>query len=980
MNGHMKIMLAMTVMALAVGGMLVLQDSEDSDASYGTNTNPVSSVSMSIYTLYNSYDATIYIYNGGSVSLRGGNNFTAYSVADSSFGISVSGQNFTGIVSKTGDTTLTYQEERGGITLYGAIQLHSITAPEPEPTTYSMYYYNNNAEYGTVIGERQSGSGSSAVWAAFSSGSKFEAGTNIKLTASPAEGCSFVSWTRGSTIVSTSAVYTFAMPSATTSYTANFILNNPKYAINYSSADSDAGNVMGYRQTGSGSSAVWSAFASGTTYEAGQTIKLIANPSENYRFVRWADSGGTTISTDAEYIFTSPSSIVNYIAYFEQYKFAFSVSSADSEKGSAIAYRYLPDSPTTKVYFTGTIYLEAGSLVGVEATASSGHNFRNWTVNGSVVSSIANYEFNTPGNDYYMVANFGDAPREYTLTFSANNSSYGTVRGYILNDGVKEYFTSPHQLLEASEFYLEATPNTGYRFDHWNMDDLENVSTSPTIDNFMPSHDRTFVAVFSAKPVHTLSVAANDSTFGRIQAVEVIDGEPTYIVPPVSVYEGDEIRLLATPYNGYQFDRWTLSGTGTVSTDRIYTFTMPNHDVTYTAVFSEKPPVDVWWTNGYINGSVEIAFSFDTSSAVRHTMDIPLYEYNGRESDVETDPRGVGQFDQTDYSLRIVTGYNTTLTLSVLQNDTLIGQQYTYQMGTWPQYALLIDAQRGTLTFKGINTVFEQSSAFSFINYNVSFEKEIVDFSDKIRNLAMLDVHHRETGNGNAPRFQVSSTMTYLNTYGFVMVDPSINIIEKFPGYDNLRLNFYSFAYFGDSITINGHTLTMSGSTVSFWYVPKNTPIKDEHGQIISYTQENKISTSTDPDAKEFKGPLNNIFVTYTNISSATASERICYLTFVNDNRFEVNMGTFESDDLTIDFDGVWYFTNFLYEPYTAIESSYELDPWSFFNLNQNGFILILDLFMIIGFIVANKVYVLGFLDKAIMGAALVISFVLLVV
>jgi len=62
------------------------------------------------------------------------------------------------------------------------------------------------------------------------------------------------------------------------------------------------------------------------------------------------------------------------------------------------------------------------------------------------------------------------------------------------------------------------------------------------------------------------------------------------------------------------------------------------------------------------------------------------------------------------------------------------------------------------------------------------------------------------------------------------------------------------------------------------------------------------------------------------------------------------------------------------------MESTYEMDWWDISNIDRNGFILIFDLIIIIGYIVANKIYVPGLMDKAVVIGGLVLSMVLLTV
>jgi len=405
-------------------------------------------------------------------------------------------------------------------------------------------------------------------------------------------------------------------------------------------------------------------------------------------------------------------------------------------------------------------------------------------------------------------------------------------------------------------------------------------------------------------------------------------------------------------------------------------------DRTITANFEERPAVDVWWSNDYANGSVEIVFDFSgLENSSTHTLSIPLWKYNGRETSLQDDPHGLLQFDATPYTIKIENGYNSNIKVSVLNGNNVVKGPISYSVGNWQQYALEIDAQSGLITFKGIHNILDRiTQPFSFVNYTVTYSAVAADLSDVVNGMAIERIYHGDNGGTVNPHFQVSRTTTYLNTFGFVMNDPEINIIEKFPNYNDLRLNFYSFAYYGDTVTINGHTMNVENGDIILYYIPKNTPIYDsQHSYILYYTTDNIITTASDENAKELRTPLMNIYITWTNIKSTVQEDRVCTLTFV-DSKMTINMGTFQPNDLTVSFTGTWYFTTFLYEPYTAMESTYEMDWWDISNIDRNGFILIFDLIIIIGYIVANKIYVPGLMDKAVVIGGLVLSMVLLTV
>jgi uncharacterized repeat protein (TIGR02543 family) len=107
------------------------------------------------------------------------------------------------------------------------------------------------------------------------SGTKYDAGTIITLTATPSAGYRFVNWTLGTTVVGTSSTLSVTMDADKT-ITANFI----------------AQYTLTTEVTGNGTISL----ASGTKYDAGTIISLTATPSTGYKFVNWT-SGSTILGT-----------------------------------------------------------------------------------------------------------------------------------------------------------------------------------------------------------------------------------------------------------------------------------------------------------------------------------------------------------------------------------------------------------------------------------------------------------------------------------------------------------------------------------------------------------------------------------------------------------------------------------------------------------------------------------------------------------
>ena len=192
---------------------------------------------------------------------------------------------------------------------------------------------------------------------------------------------------------------------------------------------------------------------------------------------------------------------------------------------------------------TGGGSYNQGQSCTVSATANNGFTFTNWTENGSVVSTQANYTFTVTGNRN-LVANFQGQQQSYTITVSANPTNGGTVTG-------------GGSYNQGQQCTVSATPATGYTFLRWTENGTQ-VSTNANY-TFTVTGNRNLVAQFQQQN-YTISVSANPSNGGTVT------GGGAY-------HYGDNCTVIATPTNGYTFLRWTENG-NQVSTNATYTFTV----------------------------------------------------------------------------------------------------------------------------------------------------------------------------------------------------------------------------------------------------------------------------------------------------------------------------------------------------------------------------------------------------------------------
>ena len=267
----------------------------------------------------------------------------------------------------------------------------------------------------------------------------------------------------------------------------------------------------------------------GGTYNQGASCTVTATANNGFTFTNWTENG-SVVSTQANYTFTVTSNrtlVANFQAQPQSYTITVS---ANPSNGGTV---------------TGGGTYQQGQSCTVTATANSGFTFSNWTENGNVVSTNANYTFTVTGNRT-LVAHFTAIPQSYTITVSADPVEGGTVTG----GGTYQ---------QGQSCTVTATANTGYNFVKWTVNGSQ-VSTNPTY-TFVVTSDRSLVAHFQAQNYY-IATNANPNHGGSTTG----NGLYPY---------GQSCTVVATPATGYDFINWTEGGQQ-VSIDASYTFTVTN--------------------------------------------------------------------------------------------------------------------------------------------------------------------------------------------------------------------------------------------------------------------------------------------------------------------------------------------------------------------------------------------------------------------
>ena len=368
------------------------------------------------------------------------------------------------------------------------------------------------------------------------------------------------------------------------------------------------------------------------------------------------------------------------------------------------------------------------------------------------------------------------------------------------------------------------------------------------------------------------------------------------------------------PSTNYVFKGWyTASTGGTRIGGAAETYTV-TETITLYAQWTEYV---TYWSNGNPNGSVSTLYRINNPNVENDLItEYRLYKYNPAiQDDLNTEFNE--SFVATGYyltlevnSVRVGSTNNVTVIASLYDgNNTLIASE-TYDFGSWGAFIIHVDTVNATVGYTKVMqfrtfTDYKESVSGTILSYG-SFG----DFTNQVTQA--LKITPVTT---TVPKQQVVKTSVFLNTYGVVLRNPSMDIGTYFPNMTDMRLNFYSFALYGNSMTVNGHTMNVTAPNLMVYYT------SDSNG--------NHIADAPGTGVNEKLVELTNIYITWDGSH--------CYLTFANEN-LTIDMG--EYTNKLVSFSGIWYFATALYEPYTAQETSYDVDWFGSFNLSTFGIVL----------------------------------------
>ena len=382
------------------------------------------------------------------------------------------------------------------------------------------------------------------------------------------------------------------------------------------------------------------------------------------------------------------------------------------------------------------------------------------------------------------------------------------------------------------------------------------------------------------------SAGVKQGTYDNLDQLYVIFVDTETLQNDIEIYKVDNL------YSGtYSYESWnpiksapfinlTYETGGIVSTvhyaDITKGFSIKNDNVN-----------NVIWDNEYDNGNIQLLFRADNVLGTYH---------NG-----------------------IIIGDNE-ITIDYYSNHYFISLNGAapVDIGRWRNISLNVDLRSGELSAIPVRT---------FNSYtNVELDTASIFIGD-LTNPAPTNIIEWEP-TANSLKFNVYSTAVFMNTYGVIMVNPSLNITDYFTNLDNFyRLNLYNFGVYGDSITVNGVTGNITNNTLT---------INDQSIQ------------------------LKDMAITYADGHA-----------YISDSNVNIDLGTITDNNISMT--GNWYFETDLLSGYTNQKMVYEWD-WGDFILNNTQFCIMYMGIALIGLIVARRYCTMSITDYIVLMTSFIIA------
>jgi len=232
----------------------------------------------------------------------------------------------------------------------------------------------------------------------------------------------------------------------------------------------------------------------------------------------------------------------------------------------------------------------AGATISLRAYTASNFTFVSWEEDGTVISTTANFNYTMPDRDVTLIAHYNYTPSNPAEPSEPNIPAKPVYSNLYLtanpSAGGSFNIASGNSYQVGNSVRVQAYPASNFTFMNWTLNG-EVISTSNIFDYVMlegidANH---LVANFSYTP-GSPSEPSVPVFNRRVYLMADPEAGGYFNVSSGNEYaEGSQQTFRAYNNQWYTFQNWTIDGE-IVSTNSVYTMTIPNHDVTLVAHYS----------------------------------------------------------------------------------------------------------------------------------------------------------------------------------------------------------------------------------------------------------------------------------------------------------------------------------------------------------------------------------------------------------
>lgn len=387
---------------------------------------------------------------------------------------------------------------------------------------------------------------------------------------------------------------------------------------------------------------------------------------------------------------------------------------------------------------------------------------------------------------------------------------------------------------------------------------------------------------------------------------------------------------------------------------------------------SVRDTENVIWSNDYENGAMDLTVYLGT---VTRGMSGSGYTIYGIDSEYDTEKEIIWQFNHESAPSDILRFHHSAngenqLQIKYYDNRDTSNPQYgnyaTINLGKdWIAYNIQIDFTKGKIYVQAI----PPSTWNSFTDW--TSDQPISDVGEFKRVSRVIKTENGEPvyENGNpvyedlwetvyepatsikitspligishSVAMQISNTSVFLNTYGVIMIDPHVDIVDWYPNTLHFKMKFTDIASIGSSISLNGVVYPITNGEIT---------INDTQISLSKFEIEFR------------KGEENDYQITITSLANNKSTD------------------IYNATDTNISMEGAWYFTSGYYTVLPEEVHRYIWDVSEGIGYGYTGVILFMMIFMGVITIAWWKIQpgALTFFDIAIIIGVEILLFMLL--